>query len=187
MRLTQRSLGALIALVGFAAPSPGGQNPPAGGEFTATATMNTKQGTRSMSFTVVASRPMSREEAEPLKKVLAEGGQQALANAIRGSNRGRLKLGGMEYPIDLVVGQAVGDGERYVVVTTRTLQHEEVMEGSASLGHPFTVFVFDVPGFGSGTGHIYTRAALAVEADGRVRVDQYDGSPGSLKDVRRAR
>jgi hypothetical protein len=184
---SSRRLTLLIAFVAAAALLRGEEKPPAGGEFTATATMNTKQGTRSLGFTVVASRPLSREEAEPLKKVLAEGGQQALANAIRGANRGRIKLGGMEYPVDLVVGEAARDGERYFVVTTRTLQYEEVAEGSPSLDHPFTVFVFDVPGFGSGSGHIYPRAALAVEADGRVRVDQYDGSPGSLKDVRRVR
>jgi hypothetical protein len=187
MRSTPRTPALLIALLALAVPACGAENAAAGGEFTATATVNTKQGTRSMSFTVVANRPMTREEAEPLKRVLADGGQQALVNAIRGSNRGRMKLGGMEYPIDLVVAEATRDGERYVVVTTRMLQHEEVMEGSKSLDHPFTVFVFEVPGFGSGTGRVYTRAALSIDADGRVQVDQYDGSPGALKDVRRVR
>jgi hypothetical protein len=177
----------VLALVLFAAPLCGAANPPTTGEFTATATVDTKQGTRSMSFTVVVERPMSREEAQPLKRVLAEGGQQALANAIRGSRRGRVKLGGMESPIDLVIAEPGKDGERYVVVTARPLRYEETAEGSASLGHPFTVFVFEVPGFGSGTGSIFTRAALSVDADGRVQVDQYDGKPGTLKDVRRVR
>jgi hypothetical protein len=176
-----------LTLILLAVPLAGAGSPPAGGEFTATATVETRQGTRSMGFTVVASRPMSREEVQPLKRVLAEGGQQALLNSIRGSQRGRLKLGGMEYPIDLVVAEAVKDGERYIVVTARSLRYEEVTEGSSSLDHPFTVFVFDVPGFGSGTGRIYTQAALSVDADDRVQVDQYDGKPGALKDVRRVR
>jgi hypothetical protein len=187
MRPTMRALAVALFAALLAVPIRAAEKPPAGGEFTATATVETKQGTRGMSFTVVAERPMSREEAQPLKRVLADGGQQALANAIRGARRGRVKLGGMESPLDLVVAEPGKDGERYVVVTARPLRYEETAEGSASLDHPFTVFVFEVPGFGSGTGSIYTRAALSIGEDGRVQVDQYDGKPGALKDVRRVR
>jgi hypothetical protein len=180
MRTVARALVfALAAATAFA------QDIPKGGEFTANASVTTSQGTRSMSFNVIVSNPMSREEAQPLKKVLEEGGQQALVGAIRGAQRGRIRLGGFEYPIDLVVAEKVGSTDRFFVVTARNLKYEEVQEGRDSLNHPFTVIVFDVPDFGKGDGRIYTQAALSVDADGTVKAAQYDGSPGTLKGVQR--
>jgi hypothetical protein len=178
----------LVALgLAIAATAGSAQERPKGGEFTATATVDTRQGTRSMGFTLVASSPMTAEEVQPLKAVLEKGGQQALLNAIRGSGRGRIKLGGFEYPVDLVVGEPSRDGIRYVVVTARSLKHEEVNEGRASLDYPFSVFVVDVPEYGTGDGSIYTQAALWVDSEGHVQAEQYDGQPGSLKDVRRVK
>ncbi len=174
-----------LAMVLLAAPLAAAEPPPKGGEFGATATVNTKQGTRSMSFDVVVTSPMSVEQARPLKRVLGEGGQQALLNSIRGAGRGRIRLGGFEYPIDLVVAEKVKDSDRYVVVTARALKYEEVNEGRGSLEHPFTVIVFDVPDIGKGEGFIYTQAALSVDVEGHVQADQYEGQPGTLKDVRR--
>jgi hypothetical protein len=161
------------------------QDTPKGGEFTATASVTSSQGTRSMGFDVVVTSPLSIEQALPLKKILAEGGQLALMNTIRGAGRGRIRLGGIEYPIDLVVAEKTKDGERYIVVTARPLKFEEVQEGRPSLDHPFTVMVFDVPGFGKGTGHIFTKAALFVDDEGHVRAEQYEHDPGILKDVKR--
>jgi hypothetical protein len=155
------------------------------GEFTAVATVDTPSGTRSMALTVAVLRPMRLEEAMRLKKFLDEGGQQALLNAIKGGNRGSFRLGAMEYPIDLVVAEPGSDGYTYFIVTARQLQYEEVQQGSESLEHPFTVAEFHVPEFGPGDGHVYTKAALVVDADGRVRVNQYDRQPGTLKDVKR--
>lgn len=161
------------------------QDVPKGGEFTATASVTSNQGTRSMGFDVVVTSPLSFEQAQPLKKVLAEGGQLALMNYIKGAGRGRFRLGGLEYPIDLVVAEKTKDGERYYVVTARALKYEEVQEGRPSLDHPFTVLVFDVPSFGKGQGKIFTKAALFVDDDGHVRAEQYEHDPGILKDVKR--
>ena len=147
--------------------------------------MSSSQGTRSLGFDVVVTNPLSIEQAQPLKKILAEGGQLALMNTIRGAGRGRIRLGGLEYPIDLVVAEKIKDAERYVVVTARPLKFEEVQEGRPSLDHPFTVMVFDVPSFGKGEGHIFTKAALYVDDDGHVRAEQYEHDPGTLKDVKR--
>jgi hypothetical protein len=180
MRLAFRVLALLLLAASAAA-----DDMPKGGEFTATATVTSKQGTRSMGFDVVVTNPLSVEQAQPLKRVLEEGGQQALLNAIRGSGRGRIRLGAVEYPIDLVVAEKTRDGERYSVITARTLKYEEVQEGRPSLNHPFTVIVFDVPGFGKGEGRIYTKATLSVDAEGHVKAEQYESQPGTLKDVKR--
>jgi len=179
-----RRLAAVLGVLWVALPALAKDKKPQG-EFTAMAQVDTPSGWRSMGVQGAIQRPITVQEAEPLKKLLAEGGQQALLNAIKGGNRGYFRLGAVDYPIDLVVAKETRDGFKYVVVTARSLQYEEVQEGRASLEHPFTVAIFDVPEFGSGSGELYTKAALSVEADGWVNVVQYGGRPGTLKDVKR--
>lgn len=175
---------AALAGWGIAACGVAADSGPAG-EFTATARVETPAGTRSMGLSIFVLRPMTVDEAQPLKKVLEDGGQQALLNAIRGGNRGHFRLGAIDYPIDLAIAEPDRDGFKYILVTARALKYEEVQEGSASLEHPFTIAVFQVPGFGSGEGTLYTKAAVSVEADGHIRVDQYDNRGGTLRDVKR--
>jgi hypothetical protein len=156
------------------------------GEFTATASIGTPSGTRSMAFDVVVVSPRSLAEVQPLKKVLEDGGQQALVNAIRGSGQGQIKLGALVYPVDLVMAEKIDDGWRYFVITARPIKYNEADEdGGASLDYPFAVFGFDSTDFSSGDGFIYTKAALSVDPDGHIQVAQYDGEPGTLSDIRR--
>jgi hypothetical protein len=179
----------LLAAAGLAALLSGiasGQTPtPKDTEFTATAEVTTSQGTRSMPVTIVVARPLSREEARPLREVLASGGQQALLASIRGANRGRLNLGNLEVPLDLIVTEPISGGVRYVVVTTRGLKIEEVNDSAPSLDYPFAVAIFEMPDFGSGQGQLYRRASLAVQENGRILLEHYDEEPGRLKDIRR--
>ncbi len=158
----------------------------AAGEFSAMASINTASGTRSMAFDVVVSNPRSLADVQPLKKVLAQGGQQALLNAIRGGGQGQIKLGALVYPVDLVVAEKIEDGWRYFIVTARPIKTGEAdQDGGESLNYPFAVFGFDATDFMSGDGVIYTRAALSVDDGGHVSVAQYDGDPGQLTDIRR--
>jgi len=176
--------GAVCVSLAIAAAAVAADAKPAG-EFMAKATVDTPTGARSLTLKVVVQRPLNLEQAQPLKKALAEGGQQGLLNAIRGANRGYFDLGGIVYPIDLVVAEPLKDGFEYVVVTGRALRYEESTSGHESLDYPFSVAVFAAPGFGPGEGHIYTKAALSIDADGHVHVDQYGGRPGTLADVKR--
>jgi hypothetical protein len=154
--------------------------------FTATAEMTTSQGTRRLPLTVIVGRPLTKDEARPLRQTLEHGGQQALLTAIRGGNRGRLNLGNLEVPLDLVVFEPLSDGgTRYVVVTTRSLKIDEVNESAPSLDYPFAVAIFDVPDFGAGQGQLFPRASLSIQENGRILLEHYDDEPGQLKDVRR--
>ena len=157
------------------------------GEWTATASITTSQGTRSMPVGIVVSNPLSPQQALPLKKVLEDGGQQALLNAIRGGGRGSLRLGGMEYPLDLVVAQPTDDGFRYVIVTARQIKYEETVDEShaGSLDYPFGILVYDSGGIHTTTGMVFTKGALSISDEGRVQASQYDGQPGTLRDVKR--
>lgn len=180
MKTVFRSI--VVALVTAAAAA---QDTPKGGEFTAMATVTSSQGTRSLGFDVVVTHPMSLEQAQGFRRILADGGQQALVNAIRGSARGKIRLGALEYPSDLAFAEKTKDGERYCIVTARPMSYEETQEGRPSMDYPFTIIVFDVPGFGNGTGHIFTKAALFVDEEGHVRAEHYEHDPGTLKDVKR--
>jgi hypothetical protein len=185
VRIMKTALAVAVLLV-LAAPAAAQVEKKATGEYSATASIGTPSGTRSMAFDVVVSSPRSLAEILPLKKVLEDGGQQALVNAIRGSGQGQVKLGALVYPIDLVMAEKIEDGWRYLVVTTRPIKYTESEEdGGASLNYPFAVFAWDWTDFGSSDGTIYTRASLSIDPDGHVQVSQYDGDPGTLSDIRR--
>ena len=155
------------------------------GEFTMTAQVETRSGTREMGMTIVVTSPMTLEDAQPLKKILKDRGQRGLLEAIRGGYRGSFRYGALEYPIDLVIAEPIPDGYRFFVVTGRTLDYEEIRQGKASLDNPFTAAVFDVPDFGWGEGELFTKAALTIDDDGKVQAAQYKNRMGSLKDVTR--
>jgi hypothetical protein len=156
-----------------------------GGMFDAVAEVTGPEGTRSMPVTIEVRNPMSLEEAQGLREILAKGGQQALANAIRGSNRGSLMLGAVSYPLDLVIAEPLDDGWNYAIVTVRNLHWNEEALGEESLDFPFTLVTFDAPGFGRGEGKVMPRAALAISEDGRLLVEKYEGTDGRMKDVKR--
>jgi hypothetical protein len=168
-----------LAAATFAAASP------QGGEFSATASVNTPNGTRSLAFNLVVTNPMTMDQAQPYREILARGGQQMLLKLIRGEARGKVRLGAMEFPVELVVAEPDGDDVRYYVVTTRQLQYEENLYNEDSLDYPFSLLVVTVPEIGTGDGTIFTKAALYVDEEGHVRAEQYQGDPGSLKDVKR--
>jgi hypothetical protein len=174
-------------LLFLAAATLRGADADARGEWSATASITTRQGTRSMPVRIVVTNPLSPQQAMPLKDVLERGGQQALLNAIRGGGRGTLRLGGMEYPLDLVVAQPTDDGFRYVIVTARQIKYEETADPkySGSLDYPFGILVFDSPGIHASSGMVFTKGALSISDEGRPQASQYDGEPGTLKDVKR--
>ena len=185
-RLQQKaSVAVMVALTFSAARLRGADSASASGEFTATASITTSQGTRSMPVRIVVTNPVSPQQAMPLKKVLEEGGQQALLNAIRNGFRGSLRLSGMEYPLDMIVAQPTDDGIRYVAVTARPIRYDETVDESSSLDYPFGILVFDSASFGTTTGMLFTRGALSIIDEGRVQASQHDGEPGTLKDVKR--
>jgi hypothetical protein len=182
---TSRLLAAvLLALPGFRLPARAddGDAPPTG-QFNATAKVDTSMGTRQMGFSIVVSRPMTRAQALPYKKVLENGGQAALLAVLRQTEMGQFQLGAIAYPINLIVAEKVDDGFRYFVVTARNFDVGEVDNDSASLDYPFAVAIFDVPDFGSGDGSIYPKAALSIDADGHVQAQGYNGVSGTLEDV----
>ena len=160
---------------------------PPGREFTATARVDTPQGSRQMPVTLVVNRFASQDEALRLRKVLEEGGQWVLLDALRGRRGGTLRLGALQIPISVVFARPTDGGYRYVFLSARRIRFEEQQEGSESLDYPFGVAVFEIGRFGDGEGSLYPAAALAMDEDGRVRVEQFEIDPGELADVKMVR
>jgi hypothetical protein len=175
----------IITVLGVMAVS--AAEPTPGREFEATAKVNTRQGSRTMTLTLLASRYSSLEEAGHLAALLATGGQGAVLSSLKGRNDGLLRLGALEFPISLAIAEPVGKGYRYIFVTARKIRVEEVNEGADSLDYPFGVAVFELGDFGRGEGEIYPAAALRIDEDGNVEVEQYEIHPGRLTDVKRIR
>jgi hypothetical protein len=140
-----------------------------------------------MPVTLLAHRYTPLDQARFLKDVLESGGQAALLANLRTRSDGRLRLGALEIPISLAIAESAGAGYRYVFVTGRRIQVEEVNEGAGSLDYPFGVAVFEVGDFGSGKGQIYPAAALTIGEDGSVEIEQFEGDPGTLSAVKKVR
>jgi len=178
----------LVLAIGILTAAAVAADDPPGREFTATVTMNTSQGTRHMPVTLIAARFTSVEDAKRYQEVLANGGQGALLSALRGRSDGRLRLGALEFPVGLVVAEPLRRGYRYVFVTARRIQVEERNESSESLDYPFGVAVFEVDGFGRGDGRVYPQAAISVDpSDQSIEIEEYQGEPGKLRDIRKVK
>lgn len=169
-------------LAAITLPTAGWENPPTT-QFTATAVMTTSQGTRSMPVTFIVRNYTSMDRARSLEEVLANGGQGALLATLKGMNNGRIRLGALEMPVSLVAAEEIRDGYRYFFITARRLHVEEVNSSSPSLDYPFGVAVFELGDFGTGDGEIYPAAAIRIDDEGSVVIQEYDGEPGRLKDV----
>ena len=182
-----KSLAAAVLITAVATSAAAWENPP-DHEFTATAIMDTGEGTRQMPVTLIARSYTSIEDVARLETVLANGGQGALLATLNGMNNGRLRLGALELPVNLVAAEKLDDGYRYIFVTARRIQVEEVNSSSPSLHYPFGVAIFELGDFGPGEGQVYPAASLHIDdSDNSVIIKEYEGDPGRLEDVEKTR
>ena len=158
-----------------------------GREFTATAVVRGSQGTRRMPVTLIANRFTSVEQAKRLAGVLEQGGQEALLSALTGRRDGQLRLGALQMPVALVVAEPQGKGYRYLFLTPRRMQVEETTFGEESLDYPFGIAEFETDTFGRGEGSLHVAAALRIDADGHVEIEDYDGEDGSIERLQQVR
>jgi hypothetical protein len=187
MIFTSRHRAALVAgivMVWTGAILPAGEP---GREFDATAVMRTTTDTRRMPVKLVANRFTSVEQARQLAGVLEQGGQGALLAALTGRADGQLRLGALELQVALVVAEEKGRGYRYLFLTPRRIRVEETTFGEESLDYPFGIAVLEVDGFGRGSGSVHVAAALAIDADGHIEIEDFDGADGRLEDLRTVR
>jgi hypothetical protein len=180
--ITATAVAMLVPARGLAAEA----EPPAR-ELTATFEFSGPQGNREVAATILIDRVTPVEEAQHFRSVLEREGQRGLLAAIRGRGDGRLRLGAVEYGLDLIVAQALDDGARIVIVTSRPLRAPEADLGLESLDYPFGAARIEIDGFGRGEGAFSPTASLRIEADGAVVTEQYVEGEGRVSDVRKVR
>ena len=185
MNLQKRKrLAGLVALLCAAVVAAAAETP--GSEFSATFKFKGKQGDRQIAANIVVDRYTPEEEAWRFADILKTQGQAGLAAALRGRRNGRLRLGALEYSLDLVVTRPTDKGHRIVVVTTRPIRYQETQSGSESLDYPFGLVILEVDGFGRGDGRFYPAAALQFNEDGSVAVYKPEGE-GKVSEVKKLR
>ncbi len=137
-----------------------------------------------MLVTFVVQRFTSVEELQNLAGVLENGGQFGLLSVLKGRSDGQLRMGAINMPIALVVVEEQGRDYRYLFLTPRRIQVEEEMLGEESLNYPFGIAEFEVDRFGRGEGRIHVAAALSIDADGYVEIEDYDGVDGTIDRIK---
>jgi hypothetical protein len=174
----------LVAGAGQCAALAADSQPAAPRRFTATAEVSSPgSGTRTIQVDIVVDHVISQQEAKGLTEFLDVGGQRALQSAIQNRVSGRLTLGIVKYPLNIITAAPSGDGFRYAVVTVRSIKIHERDTGQPSLDYPFSVLVFEVDESGRGEGELYRTAALRVDASGQVEVEDFNGEAGRLTDI----
>jgi hypothetical protein len=129
----------------------------------------------------------SVEEAQQLAGVLEKGGQFSLLSALKGRRDGRIRMGALEMPLALVVAEPQGSGYRYLFLTPRKIQFHEREFGEESLNYPFGIVELELDRFGRGVGNLHLAAALSIDADGNVEIDDYNGADGRVERIKQLR
>ena len=185
--MKNHGLVALLALVACLIPQMTAFADEPGREFSAEAVVNRREGRDRMLVTFVIQRFTSVEELQNLAGVLENGGQFGLLSALKGRRDGQLRLGAINMPIALVVAEEQGRGFRYLFLTPRRIQVNEEMLGEESLDYPFGIAEFEVDRFGRGEGRLHIAAALSIDADGYVEIEDYDGVDGTIDRIKQVR
>jgi len=141
-------------------------------------------GTRRLQVSIRIDSVTPREAALQLAG-LARNGQGNLLAALKGTSNGRIILGVVEYPLNLVAVKSTGGRRRYVAVTARPFGIYEVDTGQPSLNYPFGVMSFEVDDRGWGEGQVFPAASISVTDDGSIVVQNYSDTPGRIIEVRR--
>ena len=185
--MKKHGLVVLVALVACLIPLMTAFADGPGREFSAEAVVNRREGRDRMLVTFVVQRFTSVEELQNLAGVLENGGQFGLLSVLNGRRDGQLRLGAMNMPIALVVAEEQGRGYRYLFLTPRRIQVDEEMLGEESLNYPFGIAEFEVDRFGRGEGRLHVAAALSIDADGYVEIEDYDGVDGTIDRIKQLR
>jgi hypothetical protein len=158
-----------------------------GREFNAEGVGDFRGGGNRINVTFIADRYTSVEEAQQLAGLLEKGGQGTLVSALRGRTDGKIRFGGLERWVALAVAEPQGRGYRYLFLTPRQFEIHEREFGEESLDYPFGIAEFVVDGFGRGEGTLHVAAALRIDPDGHIEIQDYDGADATLEGIRQVR
>jgi hypothetical protein len=140
-------------------------------------------GTRQIGVVFRIDRLTPRDDVWAHTRLLASG-QGALRAAIEGRSDGLMRLGALDFPVNLAVSRRDGDIQSFVLVSARALRVSEVNLGMETTDYPFGVAAFTVDGMGRGGGLVYPAARISLDENGSVVIENYQEKPGILSEIR---
>ena len=144
-------------------------------------------GTRQMGVTLRVDHVTPRDEAWRLVDLAAASGQDALRIALQGRSDGLIRLGALDFPLNLAVARRGGRGHEIMLISSRALRVSEVNQGLDTTRYPFGVVAFTLDDLGNGEGLVYPAASIAVDANGALVIENFQDEPGRLKEVKAKR
>ncbi len=128
------------------------------------------------------------QEVLELVEVLREGGTDQLRRTMEKIRRGKISPRG-RIGADIAVARVrkTEEGERFIVVTARTIPGFELYVSGRSRDYPFGWFEFEIDeeGKGIGLGAAIVAAKLSFNDEGQLEITSYGIQPFQLTNIKR--
>ncbi len=128
------------------------------------------------------------QEVLELVEVLKEGGTDQLRRTMEKIRRGKISPRG-RIGADIAVARVrkTEEGERFIVVTARTIPGFELYVSGRSRDYPFGWFEFEIDeeGKGIGMGAAIVAAKLSFNDEGQLEITSYGIQPFQLTNIKR--
>ncbi len=128
------------------------------------------------------------QEALELIEILREGGTDQLRRTLEKIQKGKLTPRG-RIGADVAVARVrkTEEGERFIVITARTIPGFELYVSGRSRDYPFGWFEFEVDkeGKGIGLGSFIVAAKLSFNKEGQFEIVSYGIQPFQLTNIKR--
>jgi hypothetical protein len=140
----------------------------------------------SRSFTLTLESRTSDAEASRDVAILAEGGQDALLDAVRDKKLGRFSLGGqLSRDLNFVNETVLPNGDRKITILfERWMDLYELRSGARSTDYPFSHLELIIDSSGRGKGAFIPAARIRFNHN-QVEVENFGIYPARLSGVRR--
>ncbi len=139
-------------------------------------------------FTMRLNEFTTDQETLALIEVLREGGTDALRNTLEKIEKGKLTPKG-RIGADVAVARVrkTEKGERFIVITARTIPGLELYVSGRSRDYPFGWFEFEIDedGKGIGMGALIVAAKLQFNKEGQFEIVSYGIQPYQLVNIKR--
>ena len=140
---------------------------------------------RSTRLNMDVTRWATQADLDGFKKILTEGGPDALYKALAGRNMGMVQTTqSYEYPIYLAFSVPTEKGRIVKLVTERPIFMKEAVRDQDTLDYIYSYIELTLNEKGKGSGKILGTAKIFINAEGKVDIDTH-GQPEPLINARK--
>jgi len=124
-------------------------------------------------------------DLDGFKKILTEGGPNALYKALAGRNVGKVQTTqSYEYPIYLAFSVTTEKGRTIKLITERPVFTKEVVRDQDTLEYIYSYIELNLDAKGKGSGKMLGTAKVFINKEGKVDIDTH-GQPQPLINARK--